>query len=85
MCQQGLSMLFYMELCDANLHVILQVMNAALWTNNATEYTRHMRDVSDYIRQQRSGQLPFFIYRDSSVQHFQVGIAPDWNPQMHVA
>lgn len=78
-------MLFYMEASDVSVHVALQVMNAALWTNNATEYARHMRDVSDYIRQQRSGQLPFFIYRDSSVQHFQVGIAPGWNPQMPIA
>ena len=78
-------MLFNMVPRDANVHVTLQVMNAALWTNNATEYTRHMRDVSEYIRQQRSGHLPFFIYRDSSVQHFQVGIAPDWSPQMHIA
>ncbi|EIE20684.1 hypothetical protein COCSUDRAFT_57252 [Coccomyxa subellipsoidea C-169] len=46
------------------------VGNFAIWINNATEYAVNMIRVANYIRS-ATGRLPYIIWRDASVQHFQ--------------
>ena len=47
--------------------------NFAVWINNDTEYAANLRAVTDYLqRDDNRARLPFLIWRDASVQHFQV-------------
>ncbi|BDA42198.1 hypothetical protein COCOBI_03-0850 [Coccomyxa sp. Obi] len=46
------------------------VGNFAVWINNDTEYAVNLGRVADYIRS-APGRLPYIIWRDASVQHFQ--------------
>lgn len=49
----------------------VQVGNFAIWINNDTDYAVNMGRVADYIRS-ATGRLPYIIWRDASVQHFEV-------------
>ncbi|KAK9901586.1 hypothetical protein WJX75_003489 [Coccomyxa subellipsoidea] len=46
------------------------VGNFAIWINNDTDYAVNMGRVADYIRS-ATGRLPYIIWRDASVQHFE--------------
>ena len=53
------------------MHV--QVANFAVWINNDTEYDTNLGAVAAYLtRGDHLKRLPFIVWRDSSVQHFQV-------------
>ena len=45
------------------------VENFAMWLNNAGEYDEELRQFAEAYRE-RKHELPFFIWRDASVQHF---------------
>lgn len=53
------------------LVILIQVGNFAIWINNDTDYAVNMGRVADYIRS-ATGRLPYIIWRDASVQHFEV-------------
>jgi hypothetical protein len=60
---------FVAEDCAA----LLQVGNFAVWINNDTEYEVNVRAVTDLLQDDAARRrLPFMIWRDASVQHFQV-------------
>ena len=50
----------------------LQIGNFAVWINNDTEYETNIAAFGETYKR-LAPQLPFFIWRDASVQHFQVG------------
>ena len=53
-----------------------QVSNFAVWINNDTEYDTNLAAVAAYLSTgDHLKRLPFMVWRDSSVQHFQV---PPW-------
>ena len=44
-----------------------------MWINNDTEYDTNLATVAGYLTTNNNlKRLPFLIWRDSSVQHFQV-------------
>lgn len=45
--------------------------NFAVWINNDTEYAENIAAFSKTYKRMAK-ELPFFIWRDASVQHFQV-------------
>jgi len=49
----------------------LQIGNFAVWINNDTEYEQN---IAAFLKTYKTmvNQLPFFIWRDASAQHFQV-------------
>ena len=49
----------------------LQIGNFAVWINNDTEYETNIAAFSKTYKTMVN-QLPFFIWRDASAQHFQV-------------
>ena len=49
----------------------MQIGNFAVWINNDTEYEYNIEAFSKTYKKMVH-QLPFFIWRDASVQHFQV-------------
>ena len=49
----------------------MQVGNFAVWINNDTEYADNIAAFSKTYKRM-ADQLPFFIWRDASVQHFSV-------------
>lgn len=53
----------------------MQVGNFAVWINNDTEYADN---IAAFLKTYRSmaDRLPFFIWRDASVQHFSVCTHP---------
>ena len=54
--------------------MLWKVGNFAMWINNDTEYAVNLGRVADYIRS-APGRLPYIIWRDASVQHFQVQVS----------
>ena len=54
----------------SDLH--LQIGNFAVWINNDTEYATNIAAFGKTYKSM-APKLPFFIWRDASVQHFQVG------------
>ena len=49
----------------------LQIGNFAVWINNDTEYETNIAAFGETYKRM-APKLPFFIWRDASVQHFQV-------------
>jgi hypothetical protein len=47
----------------------VMVLNFAIWINKEQEYRDNIRMFADYYRANKD-TLPFIIWRDSSVQHF---------------
>ena len=68
------------ELCD-RCSVSVQIGNFAVWINNDTEYAYNIAAFSKTYKEM-ADQLPFFIWRDASVQHFSVCTNP-LNPPSH--
>ena len=62
------------ELCDC-CSVSVQIGNFAVWINNDTEYAYNIAAFSKRYKEM-ADQLPFFIWRDASVQHFSVCTNP---------
>lgn len=50
-------------------HSDIVVFNAGLWLNDVETYTREMQEFVAYY-QEHKARLPYFLWRDSSVQHF---------------
>ena len=50
-------------------HSDIVVFNVGLWLNDVETYTKEMQEFVDYYHDHKA-QLPFFLWRDSSVQHF---------------
>ena len=61
--------------------VSLQIGNFAVWINNDTEYEYNIAEFSKTYKKM-ADQLPFFIWRDASVQHFSVRTSP-FSPPFH--
>jgi hypothetical protein len=45
------------------------IFNVGLWLNDVETYNNEMQEFVNYYREHRA-DLPFFLWRDSSVQHF---------------
>ena len=45
------------------------IFNVGLWLNDVETYTREMQEFATYYHEHKK-RLPFFLWRDSSVQHF---------------
>jgi hypothetical protein len=61
----------YMLLTNLVCTCNVQVANFALWINNSTEYQVNLAQVAGFLKS-ATGRMPFIVWRDASVQHFQV-------------
>ena len=58
---------FYQGLTGKRNDIVL--MNTGLWSNDVDTYTSRLNTFADYYKQHKQ-ELPYFVWRDSSVQFF---------------
>lgn len=62
----------------------IMVLNFAVWINSAAELQRNVTVFSDFYEKYRT-VLPFIIWRDASIQHFDTPTgarSPSWLPRL---